>query len=279
MRGLSTRNPQDITQSTADLAFYTAKRVSGETVAPRADAINSLACFGDQSVADESPDRLAVDAAGTRATTAHSQLDWPMVCPTDDAYQGRLLELVDQCTSVSPDLRLTTVGFPTDDFCHCERCHRRFAESDTDDRLTWRASVVTEFVTAVAERVPGDLYLTVHPDPYPGTLRARTGLDLTTLDDVVDGFVVPLCDPRYETTYWLETIARGFATRLTSPVLAQLMATPDNRERLPAATTCVEPYADGVVYGGNSDVVRSIIQSSADSNEPNTSETRTASSS
>lgn len=256
MYGISTRASGDVAATDADLAFFTVKRVTGETVRPRDDAVNSLSCFGDQSMTALAPDRLAVDDDGVPATADRPTLDWPVVCPTDDRYRRTLRALVDRCTDASEDLRLTTVGLPGADWCRCDRCQRRFADSDHGSWASWRAAMLTDFVTGVADAVPGDLYLTVHPNPTPAALRERTGLDLTVLDDVVDAFVVPLCDPRYETSYWLESIASGFASVLDSPFVAQLLATEANRERLPAVTARVEPYAEHVVYGGDPDVVR-----------------------
>ena len=76
--------------------------------------------------------------------------------------------------------------------------------------------MITDFVAAVAARVPGQLYLTLHPDPYPGHLFERAGLDLAVLDELVDAFVVPLCDRSYETTDWLEITMSGSRARSTA---------------------------------------------------------------
>jgi hypothetical protein len=101
-------------------------------------------------------------------------------------------ESIDRCVGASDDVCLTTVGFPRAEYCHCERCTTTFAASDIDDWAARRASMITDFVAAVAARVPGRLYLTLHPDPYPGHLFERAGLDLAVLDELVDAFVVPL---------------------------------------------------------------------------------------
>ena len=250
MDGITTRDPTAVEALDPAVAFYTVKRVDGGTVAPRADAVNSIACFGDSGTGRADPDRLAVDGAGEPATASRRGFSWDWVCPTDDDYRDGLLACVDDCVDASPDVRLMTVGFPGEAFCRCGRCDRRFEASEYEARADWRASTVTEFVESVAERVPGRLTLTAHPDPYPGSLTARRGVDLGTLDGVVDEVLVPLCDPSYATTYWLETIARGFAGAVESALTVQLSA-PADRSRLGAAVNAVTPHADRVVVGGS----------------------------
>jgi hypothetical protein len=163
-----------------------------------------------------------------------------------------VLEIVDDCVAESPDLRLDDVGFPRDGYCRCDRCDRRFSESDFDDREDWRASVVTDFVAAVRERVPGDLYLTCYPDPYPGHLRTRSGVDIEALAPHVEEFVVPIYDTAYGTTYWLETIAKGFESRLDGldvDLGVELYAVEVDVDALVDATTVAEAYADAVYFG------------------------------
>ncbi|OWG24226.1 hypothetical protein B9D06_22080, partial [Mycobacterium tuberculosis] len=53
---------------------------------------------------------------------------------------------------------------------------------------------ITAFVADAADLIPGRVLLTLYPDPYPGHLRARSGLDLDRLAEHVDEFVVPLYD-------------------------------------------------------------------------------------
>ncbi|QLG28698.1 hypothetical protein HUG10_14620 [Halorarum halophilum] len=255
MDGITTRDPDAVEALDPAIAFYTVKRVDGETVAPRADAVNSIACFGDSGTGTDDPDRLAVDGVGEPATATRPGFDWDWVCPTDDAYRDRLLDCIDDCVAASPDVRLMTVGFPGEAFCQCEQCDRSFKESEYGDRVDWRAAVVTEFVESVAQRVPGNLTLTAHPDPYPGSLMRRRGVDLGALDDVVDEVLVPLCDPSYETTYWLETIARGFAAAVESRLTVQL-SVPSDRSRLDAAGRAVTPHADQVIVGGSRETLR-----------------------
>jgi hypothetical protein len=120
--------------------------------------------------------------------------------------------------------------------------------------------MITDFVAAVAARVPGRLYLTLHPDPYPGHLFERAGLDLAVLDELVDAFVVPLCDRSYETTDWLEITTSGFASALDSPLAVQLSATHVDHSRLEAATKRVTPYAEQLILGGNSATIQTLFR-------------------
>jgi len=214
MYGVVTRNAEEVEWSTFDRGFFEVKDVTGRAAEPLPDAVNMLSCFGDNAAAGENPDLVPVDPEGTPATRDRTYFDWSYVCPTNERYREGLLEIVEDCAAANGDVRLDDVGFPREEFCHCERCDRLFEESAFDDRSAWRASVITEFVREAAARVPGRLYLTLHPDPYPGHLYRRSGLDLDALAEVVDEFVVPLYDTHYGTTYWLETIAKGFNSRL-----------------------------------------------------------------
>jgi hypothetical protein len=214
MYGVVTRNAEEVEWSEFDRGFFEVKDVTGRAASPLPNAVNMISCFGDTAAANSNPDLVPVDDEGNLATRDQTYFDWAYICPTNDDYRAGLLEIVEDCAARSDDVRLDDVGFPREEYCRCERCERRFAESDHDDRLAWRAEVITEFVAEAAERVPGRTYLTLYPDPYPGHLRRRAGIDVEALAEHVDEFVVPLYDTHYGTTYWLETIASGFETLL-----------------------------------------------------------------
>ncbi|PSP69704.1 hypothetical protein BRC80_10565, partial [Halobacteriales archaeon QH_9_66_26] len=125
----------------------------------------------------------------------------------------------------------------------------RFEESEFDDRFAWRSSVVTEFVSEVARRVDGDLSLTLHPDPYPGHLYERSGIDLASLAEHVDEFVVPLYDTAYGTTYWLESLASGFRDVLDAPLAVELYAVDIEIDNLVHAAEVADAYANDVLFG------------------------------
>lgn len=164
------------------------------------------------------------------------------------------------------DVRLTTLGFPGEAFCRCDRCERLFAASDVDGRIAWRTDVITAFVREAADRVTGDLVATLYPDPHPADLKERGGLDPADLAPHVDRFLVPLCGIGYETTYWVESLARGFATALDDlwvPLTVQLSGSEADADRLVDVTRQVEAHADRIVFGtgeGDADTVREVIE-------------------
>ena len=271
MYGVVTRNAEELEWSAVDTGFYEVKDVTGRAAAPVATGVNMVSAFGDNAAVGDDPSLAAVDAEGRPATRERPYFDWSYVCPTHDRYREGLLEIVDDCVEATPHLRLDDVGFPRDGYCRCDRCDERFAASEFDDRTDWRASVVTDFVTAVRERVPGDLYLTLYPDPYPDHLRARSGVDVDALAPMVDEFVVPLYDTAYGTTYWLETITKGFVSRLErveSRLGIELYAVDVDVDALVAATEVAEAYADGVYFGYDaSNAVAAIRRRRADQQE------------
>jgi hypothetical protein len=277
MYGVVTRNAEEVEWSDFDLGFYEVKDVTGRAAAPLPNAVNMVSCFGDNATADENPDLVPVDDEGNLATRDRTYFDWAYVCPTNERYREGLLEIVDDCVAENDDVRLDDVGFPRAEFCHCERCERLFEEwterragddraerrvegpsgprprrPADDDWFDWRASVITDFVADATARIPGRSYLTLYPDPYPGHLYERAGLDLDALAAHVDEFVVPLYDTHYGTTYWLETIAKGFETRLADlpvDVSIELYAVNVDVDALVHATEVAAAYGTDVLFG------------------------------
>lgn len=234
-----------------DHTYFFTEYVDGRSQVPLEGTINSVACWGDTGTVRDEPERAAVDADGTRATPDSEGHHWGTVCPSDPDYREGLLERIELAGTVG-DVRLTTLGFPGDSFCHCDRCDRRFDASEFQNRDAWRTEVVTEFVADAETRVEGDLLATLYPDPYPGNLRERAGLDPHALAAHVDGFLVPLCGPGYETVYWVESLARGFARELEdldASLAIQLSGAEIEPDRLAGVTRRIEPYADEIVYG------------------------------
>jgi len=260
MYGVVTRNVPEVDWPEFERAFYEVKDVSGRPAEPIDAAVNMVSCFGDNAAASENPELVPVDAAGREATRDRKYFDWAYICPTHDAYREGLLEIIEDCAAANPNVRLDDVGFPREGYCRCERCDRRFADSEYDDRSEWRASVITEFVAAASERIPGRTYLTLYPDPYPGHLYERAGLDLDALAEHVDEFVVPLYDLDYGTTYWLESLARGFRTALggdyslngnepETPFSVELYAVDVDIDNLIHAAEVTDTYAKDVLFG------------------------------
>jgi len=247
--GLITRHAGELDWDDFDRAFYEVKDASGAQREPVPDAVSAISCFGDNAAARDDPSLVPVDDEGDPATAERPYFDWSYVCPSRDAYREGLLALIERCAGASPDVRLDDVGFPRAEYCRCDVCEERFGESDHEEWGQWRASVVTGFLEEAAGRVPGDLFLAVHPDPYPGHLHARSGIDLEALVDVVDEVVVPLYDTAYGTTYWLEALASGFADRFPGRVAVELYAVDVDVDALVRATAVAREYADAVYFG------------------------------
>lgn len=260
MYGVVTRNAEEAEWSVFDRAFYEVKDVTGSASNPVENATNLLSCFADNAAIADDSALVAVDGDGRSASEDRASFDWTHVCPTHPDYRDGLLEIVEDCVAVSDDVRLDNVAFPGAEFCRCDRCDRLFADSDYEDRAAWRGSVITSFVADVAAIVPGRLTVSLHPDPYPGHLFDRSGVDPDALAAHVEEFVVPLYDPAYATTYWLETIAAGFADELESPFGVELYAVEQDVDDLIDATEAVEADADHVYFGYDASTAAAAIR-------------------
>ena len=260
MYGVVTRNVEELAWEEFDVGFYEVKDVTGRASDPVAEGINMVSCFADNAVAEADPELVPVSDSGERATRDRPYFDWDYVCPSHEAYREGLLEIVEEAAAVRPDVRLDDVGFPREGYCHCDRCERAFAESDRDDWRAWRASVITDFVAAARERVPGDLYVTLYPDPYPGHIYDRAGLDVDALAAHVDEFVVPLYDMAYSTTYWLEVLAKGFVDELDRPFSVELYAVNVDVDDLVHATEVAAEYGERVLFGYDASNARATVR-------------------
>jgi len=249
MYGVVTRNEEELAWPEFDEGFYEVKDVTGRSTEPVAAGVNMISCFGDNAAADAEPSLVPVSESGERATREQPYFDWAYVCPSRERYREGLLDIVDDCAAVNPDVRLDDVGFPREEYCYCDACTERFEASEYDDRMEWRANEITEFVAEAAEHVPGKLYLTLYPDPYPGHLYRRAGIDLEALSAYVDEFVVPIYDLAYTTTYWLEILATGFRDALDTPFSIELYAVDVDVDNLAHATEVASAYAEHVLFG------------------------------
>ncbi|MFC7142210.1 hypothetical protein ACFQMA_20525 [Halosimplex aquaticum] len=264
MYGILTADADLAREGLGDRTYYFAERVSGTRRDPVPGVVNSVACWGDTEAVRESPDRAAVAGDGTPAAPDVEGHHWGTVCPTDPDYRAALLDRIADVGAVG-DVRLTTPGFPGEDFCRCDRCERLFGESDFDERVEWRSTVITEFVADAADRADGDVIATLYPDPYPGHLQERAGLDPAALAEHVDGFLVPLCGTGYETTYWVESLARGFASAvgdLDASLSFQLSTSGTEAERLAGLARQIREFGDGVVFGihrTDADLIRDVF--------------------
>ncbi|SEV88456.1 hypothetical protein [Halobacterium jilantaiense] len=260
MYGVVTRNAEELDWPEFDRGFYEVKDVTGRHVDPVENAVNMVSCFGDNATAGTDPELVPVDDEGKKATRDRPYFDWAYICPLAEDYRNGVLTVVETCAELNEDVRLDDVGFPRAEYCHCERCEAAFAESEFDDWQAWRADVITEFVEEAVERIPGKAYLTLYPDPYPGHLYERAGLDLEALSEVVDEFVVPLYDTAYETTYWIETIASGFEDALSAPFSVELYAVNVDVENLLHAAEVAEEYGEDVYFGYEASNARAALR-------------------
>jgi hypothetical protein len=260
MYGVVTRNAEELDWPEFNLGFYEVKDVTGRHVDPVENAVNMVSCFGDNATAGTDPDLVPVDDEGNKATRDRPYFDWAYICPLAEDYRNGVLTVVETCAELNEDVRLDDVGFPRAEYCHCERCETAFAESEFGDWQAWRADVITEFVAEAAERIPGKTYLTLYPDPYPGHLYERAGLDLDALSELVDEFVVPLYDTAYETTYWIETIASGFEDALNAPFSVELYAVNVDVENLLHAAEVADEYGEDVYFGYEASNARAALR-------------------
>lgn len=260
MYGVVTRNEEELSWSEFDRSFYEVKDVTGRATEPVAEGVNMISCFGDNAAADAQPDLAPVSADGTRATREEPYFDWAYICPNRDDYREGILEMIEDAAAVNENVRLDDVGFPRAEYCHCDVCDERFAESDYDDRFAWRASVITEFVAEATDRIPGTTYLTLYPDPYPDHLYERAGIDVGAIEPYVDEFVVPLYDMAYSTTYWLETIARGFESLLDTPFSVELYAVDLDIDNLVHAAEVANAYGESVLFGYDASNARAALR-------------------
>lgn len=263
MFGLVTRRRDDLSRPEFDRTFFEVKGVTGRRSEP-SGTINMISCFGDSKAADDDPSIVPVSANGTLATRESEYFDWSYICPTKRSYRSTILELVESCVEHADDLRIDDIGFPRAEYCHCSTCTDRFHESRYDDRRRWRAAIITGFVEEIADIVPGRLYATVYPNPYPNALYTRTGVDIDAVQELVDAFIVPIYDMAYSTTYWLEILAQAFRDRLDVSFGIELYAVDIDIDRLEKATRVADAYADDVYFAYDANVASSVIDAVTD---------------
>jgi len=260
MYGVVTRNEPETTWEEFDRAFYEVKDVTGRGAEPIGSATNMVSCFGDTAAVEADPSLAAVDADGTLATREQPYFDWSYVCPSREEYRSGVLATIEDCAAVAPDVRLDDVGFPRAGYCRCDTCREQFTESDHENWQEWRAALITEFVAEAASRIPGRTSLTLYPDPYPGHIFERSGLDIEAITPHVDEFVVPLYDTAYGTTYWLEALASGFADRIEADLAIELYAVDVDLDALIHAAEVAEATADAIYFGYDASNARAALR-------------------
>lgn len=260
MYGVVTRNAEEVTWSEFDVGFYEVKDVTGRVTDPISGAVNMVSCFGDSAAAESNPELVPVNDAGDRATRELPYFDWSYVCPSRSEYADEVLDVIAACAGENAAVRLDDVGFPREAYCRCDTCEARFEDSGESDWWEWRASVIKEFVADAVDLIPGRVYFTLYPDPYPGHLYRRAGIDIDAIASLVDEFVVPLYDMAYETTYWLEVIASGFQDAVSIPFSIELYAVNVDVDKLVHATEVADEYAEDVYFGYDAASARAVVR-------------------
>ncbi len=249
-----------------DVVLVPIRQVTGRVkqIYPFVNARPVVSCFGHTMAAKRS-ELVAVSEDGLPALPGkHNLRDgfaWGWVCPNADEYRQELLaHLTKVATSEWSRLHLDSVQFPDANYCHCPRCRTKFAQSGMADWWDWRASVITEWVATVAERVGKPLSLTLHPDPY--FLRERFGTDMEALAPFAEWFLVPLYCLTYDLTYWLDTLLYAFVRRSPRPVFVELYAVePPARGLLKAMAAVAKfPVAGIIFYDPSAQRVRAVAQ-------------------
>jgi hypothetical protein len=270
--GLVTRDRAHV--GLARLVFWETKDVGGAERAPLAGAVACVSLFADNRVARQRPEWVQVGTDGVRAERgAAPYFDWAHLCPSRPEVAALALAWVERAAAGGGDVRVSDAGFARDGHCRCDRCLAA-AASRRLDLGAYRLARTAELLAAVRERVPGRLFLTLYPDPYPGHLERRFGLHPTAAAAGADAYVVPLYDLAYATTHWLETLCLGFADRLAGrPWYAELYGLGVGEEHLARALRVAARYATGVVVAYDRDAariarLRALVESGAAGDPP-----------
>ncbi|CAB3394007.1 hypothetical protein [Kyrpidia spormannii] len=237
-------------------AFWEVKDVGGAHREPVAGSIPMVSCFADNRVAKAHPEWVQVGPGGQRATRDQPYFDWDCLCPSRPEVEALALEWVrDAAAQSGPEgFRLDDVTFAREGYCQCAACEagRRKAGLDLE---TYRMARLADFVARARSSVAGKLYFTLFPDPYPGHLERRFGIDVDRMKQWVDVFVVPIYDLAYTTTYWLEVLAQGFQDRLGGhPWYLELYGLGVEEAKLVKASRVGASYADGVLIAYENDL-------------------------
>jgi hypothetical protein len=247
----------------APLTFWETKDTTGTHRALAPGAVPAVSLFADSGLGRAHPDWLQVGPDGVPAARgAAPYFDWHCLCPSSAPVQAAAAAFVAAAIAQQGDaggeagLRLSDVGFAREGYCRCSACGEAMTAQGLDFEA-YRMVRVAETVRAVRARVPGRLYLTLYPDPYPGHLERRFGVAPDTVADAVDAFVVPLYDLAYSTTHWLESLCQGFADRLGGrPWYAELYALGVAEAALTRAMAVAATYATGVALAYERDAQR-----------------------
>jgi hypothetical protein len=260
--GVLTSQPEPI--EGFDETFYFVKGCTGRIKKPADKCYNIISCFGDNVTGRKKPEWVAESKHGkaNRKNKNHRFL-WDIICPSVEEYQQQILDLVkDALKADVTGIHLESIGFPRSDYCTCERCTKKFEESNME-WTQWRAKTVTDLVAQASKIVRENnksFSVKILPDPCFG--KERYGEDFRSLAKYVDFFLVPIYDLAYSTTYWLETLALDFSKQLEKPLYIELYASNPRPKlkNLLKAIIAVSNYADAVVLATHDPRITKEIQ-------------------
>ncbi len=228
-------------------AYYEVKGVTGVWHNALPYAIPMISVFGDNRLSKAHPEWVQIGPDGERATRASRYFDWDAICPSHDATFDQGLNWVAEAVrqSGSGTVRLDDVTYAREGFCQCQTCQTK----SQDAGMTLNAFRIQRLVDFVrqAHLIAPHLHMTLFPDPFPGHLQRRFGVDPDRLAHDVEAFVVPIYDLHYATTYWLEILAEAFLELIPGRYYIELYGLQVPEEALLHACQVAQAYCDGVI--------------------------------
>jgi hypothetical protein len=229
--GLVTYAPEKV--EGFDLQVYYSKWADGQ-VFPAAKCMqNDVTVFCDAKSIREDPSIVAMSNSGPALRkNRRSNLAFDFVCPTQPEYRAKVLDYIESLSKENiMGVTINLYHFPDQEYCVCPRCVELWKKSGLN-WTQWRAQTTTKFVQDAKTRVKGTFAVEIYPDPV--LAKERFGLDLNAIADLVDYFHVPLSSRDYLTMYWVDMLARDFASSLKKPVVLELSAEMPTDEKLNA---------------------------------------------
>lgn len=239
-----------------DLNFYRIKPESGTVGKPNPHMYTNIACFGDNAMAKQHPEWIAISKDGPAfRTNKKYNLRWDILCMTNPEVQEYNLSLIEECARVTPGISISSQHFAEHGFCVCPRCVELWRTSGLN-WIEWRAKTVTAFLSEVRKRVVNKpLFVNLLPDPVLG--RERFGYDFAALAEYADYFVIPMFSKAYPSPWYWETIARAYKSFLKKPVFVNFYVmgpgeTPETvattKQILTVATRAARTGIDGIIF-------------------------------
>ncbi|EEG76261.1 hypothetical protein [Dethiobacter alkaliphilus] len=235
-----------------DRTFYQVKPVSGISKEPAPGVHNIVSCFGNNELGKKETELCAVGSG------EGEQRLWQCICPSAESYRQELKEYILNLSKQEvAGIHLDCIGLPGPSYCSCSRCQKLWQESGLTWEI-WRCKTVTDFIGEVKSILPDTmpLSLSLYPDPvHP----ERFGLDLKSLEQYADFFLVPLYDMTYKSPYWMEVLANAFRRRLTKPLYVEIYMKGPKEKDLLAAVQAVAAHADGLVFAYDTKLSRELL--------------------